>query len=253
MIQSITSAIHLVLNSGRADFPVRGGTHQITTAPRATGASAQYAPPTQPLTAVHKTIEVVQAAVHIAPLMHPIGFLASAFTGPRIETTNARSFSVPQLLANATVNAAEKTYSHFTRDPAYMQPEHIASWGELAQRIAPSKESLLDGALLVLGTAASKGKNPGMLGRAKNGKAATTKSLKSVREEIGKVQAQLKDKQTLLEQTKVQRAVFESGPAADAAEFTRYNSWVTTLENEVAKLTSQLGRLNKQQEKLLKP
>lgn len=202
------------------------------------------------LSALDAVMEAGQVAAHLSAAMHPVGFVASAVVGPKIETNDGNQFSVPQLLANAALTTVEKNYARFAGDVSDVEPNHIASWGGLAQRVAPSKESLLDGALLALGTIASKGKNPRILMQAKNGKTAIAKSLKSVREDIGKVQEQLKDKQTLLEQTKVQRSVYESGPGADAAAFTKYNNWVTQVEDEVSKLTSQLFRLNKQQEKL---
>ncbi len=242
MIQSITSAIHLALSLDSADFALRSGTRQSAAAGQPSGAPVQYTPPARPLVTVNKTIEAVQAAVHITPLMHPMGFLASAFTGPQIETTDARSFSVPQLLAHAAVSSVEKNHAHFTRDPVYTPPTHIASWGELAQRVAPSKESLLEGAFLLI----TKGKKPGPLLGAKRG----TTSLKAVRDQVAQAEAKLKDQRDLLEQTKRELSVFEAKPTEFAEQVTQRQNWISSLEKTIAAQEKALQSLRGQEARL---
>ncbi len=245
MIQSITSAIRLALQSSSADFSVRRDAPPVTTAQGTKGAPVQLTPLADWRAAVDKTVAVGKAAAHIAPLMNPIGFLASAFTGPRIETTDARSFSVPQLMANATVNLAEKTYAQFSGDMAYVQPKSIASWGELAQGIAPSKESLLEAALFL----ATKGKKSGPLLGVKIGKT----NLKTLREQVKQAETTLKDQRGWLDQTINELSVYKAKPSEFAAQIGWHENSIAKQEKAIAAQEKTLASLRRQEAKLSTP
>lgn len=183
---------------------------------------------------------VVHAAAHIAPL-NPVGFVAAAFTGPKIETSQG-SYSIPQLLTNVVVNRVEEKYAAFVRDANYEVPRQISSWPELFERL-PSRE-LLEGGFGIALTLRGGGKSSLLKELLPPKKKVPTQKEKAISE----TQKLLERKNIELENLRGQLKVMQRAP--DHSLFTdQIKTWtneITRLEGELGSLSSKLEKLNKE-------